>query len=80
MQAFVAGQYEEAARLQAQFCVFPAKWMQHGLTPTMKAAMDILGRSCGDPFPPYAPLQAEAKKALSDYLKTTDLMKKESHA
>jgi 4-hydroxy-tetrahydrodipicolinate synthase len=80
VQAFVAGQYEEAARLQAQFCVFPAKWMQHGLTPTMKAAMDILGRSCGDPFPPYAPLQAEAKKALSDYLKTTDLMKKESHA
>jgi 4-hydroxy-tetrahydrodipicolinate synthase len=80
VQAFIAGQYEEAARLQSQFCVFPANWMQHGLTPTMKAAMDILGRSCGDPFPPYAPLQAEAKKALSDYLKTTDFINKGTHA
>jgi len=77
VQAFIAGKYEEAARLQSQFCLFPAKWMHRGLTPTMKAAMEIIGRPCGDPFPPYAPLPLEEKETLRKYLQTSDLMKKE---
>ncbi|MDO9434400.1 dihydrodipicolinate synthase family protein [Hydrogenophaga sp.] len=80
VQAFVAGEYEEAARLQSQFCLFPAKWMHRGLTPTLKAAMDILGRPSGEPFPPYAPLPPDEKEALRKYLQTTDLMKNKETA
>jgi len=74
VKAFMDGAYTEAARLQSQFCLFPAKWMHRGLTPTLKAAMEILGRPCGNPFPPYAPLPLEEKEALRQYLLGTDLM------
>lgn len=80
VKAFMAGKYEEAARLQSQFCLFPAKWMHRGLTPTLKAAMEILGRPCGDPFPPYSPLPAEEKETLRQYLMSTDLMQNREKA
>ncbi len=76
IQAFAAGNMEEAARLQLQFALFPSRWMHNGLTPTMKAAMKILGMSAGDPYPPYQPIGGEELKALEAYLATTDLMKK----
>ena len=76
IQAFVAGDMQEAARLQLQFALFPARWMHNGLTPTMKAAMKILGISAGDPYPPFPPISGEELKALETYLKTTDLMRK----
>lgn len=71
--AFVAGDMKEAARLQLQFALFPARWMHNGLTPTLKAAMKILGIPAGDPYPPYPPISGDEFKALEAYLKTTDL-------
>ena len=77
VQAFIAGNWPEAARLQAQFSLFPAKWMHRGLAPTMKAAMALLGRGIGDPYPPYPPLNAAEIQALAQFLDTTDFKKKE---
>jgi len=76
IKAFVAGEMQEAARLQLQFALFPARWMHNGLTPTMKAAMKILNIPAGDPYPPFPPIRGEELKALEIYLKTTDLMPK----
>lgn len=73
IQAYVAGDIQEAARLQLQFALFPSRWMHNGLTPTMKAAMKILGIPMGDPYPPYPPIGGQELKELEDYLKTTDL-------
>ena len=76
IKAFVAGDMQEAARLQLQFALFPARWMHNGLTPTMKAALKILNIPAGDPYPPFPPIKGEELKALEIYLKTTDLMPK----
>lgn len=76
IQAFVAGDMKEAARLQLQFALFPARWMHNGLTPTLKATMKILNISAGDPYPPYKALSGDELKALETYIATTDLVKK----
>ena len=76
IQAFVAGDMAEAARLQLQFALFPARWMHNGLTPTMKATMKILNISAGDPYPPYKAISGEELKALEKYIATTDLVRK----
>lgn len=73
VKAFVAGDLGEAARLQSQFALFPARWMPHGLTPTMKAAMKLLGRDIGDPYPPYPPIAGRELAELAAFLETTDL-------
>jgi 4-hydroxy-tetrahydrodipicolinate synthase len=71
--AFTAKDYERAAQLQLQFALFPSKWMQYGLAPTMKAAMNLIGVPVGEPYPPYAPLSREDAVALAAYLKGTAL-------
>jgi len=80
VQAFVAGDYARAAEIQLQFALFPARWMHRGLTPTMKAAMRLIGLPVGDPYPPYAPLDAKEVAALADFLKTTVLAERTLHA
>lgn len=75
IDAFVAGNYEEAARLQRQFTIWPSRWMNYGLMPTMKASLDILGVPMGKPFPPYRAIEGADYAALAQYLGTTDLMK-----
>jgi 4-hydroxy-tetrahydrodipicolinate synthase len=72
-EAFTAKDYERAAQLQLQFALFPSKWMQYGLAPTMKAAMNLIGVPVGEPYPPYAPLSGEDLAALAAYLKGTAL-------
>ncbi|MCL8207944.1 MAG: dihydrodipicolinate synthase family protein [Actinomycetia bacterium] len=62
------GDWEEAHRLQAVFAEFPARWMHHGLTAVMKAAMAVVGVPIGDPYPPYARLSAPEREALAAYL------------
>lgn len=74
IQAYLSGDMQEAARLQLQFALFPSRWMHNGLTPVMKAAMNILGIPAGDPYPPYPPISGEEHHALVEYLKTTDLV------
>jgi 4-hydroxy-tetrahydrodipicolinate synthase len=73
VKAFRAGDTREAARMQRQFALFPAKWMHRGLTPTMKAAMKLLGRPVGDIHPPFQGLTAAEIEDLRAYLATTDL-------
>lgn len=73
IKAYGNGDYERAAKLQLQFAIFPAKWMPFGLTPTMKAAMDIIGLPIGDPYPPFKPITGERKQQLESYLRTTFL-------
>lgn len=71
--AFTAKDHERAAQLQLQFALFPGKWMQYGLAPTMKAAMHLIGIPVGEPYPPYAGLSREDSAALAAYLKSTVL-------
>jgi 4-hydroxy-tetrahydrodipicolinate synthase len=73
VEAFLAGDYAKAAELQLQFALFPARWMHRGLTPTMKAAMRLIGLPVGDPYPPYAKLDDREVAALAELLKTTVL-------
>jgi len=73
--AFVAGDHAEAARLQRQFTLFPARWMPFGLAAVMKAALTHLGLAAGDPFPPYHPLSGAALDQLHACLDGMDLPK-----
>ena len=77
IEAFKAKEFEEAARLQRQFSVFPHKWMGHGLAAVMKAALTELGVPAGDPYPPYQPLGGADLQSLKTYLATTDLNPKD---
>ncbi len=73
IDAFLAKDHERAAELQLQFALFPAKWMHRGLAPVMKAAMNLIGITVGEPYPPYAPLSREELTAMAAVLKTTVL-------
>lgn len=77
IDAFVAKDYERAAKLQLQFALFPAKWMHRGLAPAMKAAMKIIGIPAGEPYPPYVGLSREEMTALEAVLKATVLKRRE---
>jgi 4-hydroxy-tetrahydrodipicolinate synthase len=77
VRAFRAGDMQEAARLQGQFALFPARWMHHGLLPVMKAAMQVLGVPAGHPYPPFKPISGREFDELAACLNATDLMKKE---
>lgn len=74
--AFVAGDHEEAQRLQRQYTVWPARWMPYGLAAVMKAASNYLGVPAGAPYPPYEPIAGKDLERLHAYLETTDLKKK----
>lgn len=76
IDAFKSGQFEQAARLQQQFSVFPHRWMENGLAAVMKAALTHFGVPAGDPYPPYKPLSGSMLEALKTYLDTTDLKPK----
>src|SRR5271154_3232669 len=73
IDAFTAKDHERAAALQLQFALFPSKWMHRGLAPVMKAAMNLIGVTVGDPYPPYASLTREEMAALATTLRTTVL-------
>lgn len=77
IDAWLQGNHDRARQLQAQFSLFPTQWMQHGLTPVMKAALDYLGVSAGDPYPPYAALTLNERVALEQFLQTSDLTQQE---
>jgi 4-hydroxy-tetrahydrodipicolinate synthase len=74
--AFKAKNFEEAARLQGQFNVFPSRWMGNGLAAVMKAALNHLGVPAGEPYPPYKPLAGAELDALKAHLGTTDFKPK----
>lgn len=73
VQAFEKGDIDEAARLQRQFALFPARWMHRGLAAVMKASMGLLGVPAGEPYPPYPPLDGAERRALRAHLATTEL-------
>ena len=73
LEAFLAGDLAEATRLQRQFSTYPARWMRYGLTPAMKASMNLVGVPTGDPYPPYASVSGQDLKELEAHLHDTDL-------
>lgn len=77
--AFAAGDVREAARLQRQFSLFPARWMHRGLMPVMKSALTALGRGIGSPYPPFGVLTGDETTQLDVFLQTTDLGKVTAH-
>lgn len=79
INAWQAGDQTRARALQQQFALFPAQWMKHGLTPVMKAAMEWLGVSAGEPYPPYSALSGVDREMLERYLRTTDLQHQGTH-
>jgi 4-hydroxy-tetrahydrodipicolinate synthase len=62
--AYAAGDVGRAADLQRRFTRFPARWIQHGLTPLMKAAMRHVGVDLGEPHEPYQGLSAADRASL----------------
>ena len=77
IDAFNAKDYEKAAKLQLEFALFPSKFQSKGLAPVMKAAMELIDRPLGDPYPPFPPLTADEKKALGEALMKTCLFRKD---
>jgi 4-hydroxy-tetrahydrodipicolinate synthase len=73
IDAFVARDFERAAKIQLQFALFPSRWMHRGLAPTMKTAMNLIGIPAGGPYPPYASLDEEEILAMKETLKNTVL-------
>lgn len=73
IDAYLAKDHDRAAELQLQFALFPSKWMHRGLAPVMKAAMNLIGLSVGEPYPPYAPLSRDEMIAMAAVLKNTVL-------
>jgi 4-hydroxy-tetrahydrodipicolinate synthase len=63
--AYAAGEFARAAAIQRKFSLFPARWIQYGLTPLMKAAMQHVGVDLGAPAPPYQGLSAADRAAVS---------------
>ena len=74
VRAFEAGDIEEAARVQSQFALYPARWMHHGLMPTMKATLNLMGLDVGGPYPPFPPVGGEDLEQLRELLETGDLL------
>ncbi|MFM1814145.1 MAG: hypothetical protein RLZ98_840 [Pseudomonadota bacterium] len=74
IKAFEAGDYERAARLQLKFARFPTPWMQKGLAPVMKAAMEAIGLPMGDPYPPFPAFTPAEKEALAAHFREIDFM------
>lgn len=74
LDAFRRGDLAEAARLQRQFSVYPARWMPYGLAPAMKASLELIGVPAGAPYPPYAAVEGAELDELKAYLATTDLL------
>jgi len=63
--AYAAGDHAGAAALQRKFSLFPARWIQYGLTPLMKAAMRHVGVDLGEPLPPYQGLSDADRAAVA---------------
>ncbi len=73
IKAFKAGNISEAGRLQRQFGLFPAKWMNYGLAPALKASMEIIGFPLGKPYPPFKAVEGADFESMRKYLETTFL-------
>jgi 4-hydroxy-tetrahydrodipicolinate synthase len=73
IDAFMAGDLAKAAEIQLQFALFPSKWMHRGLAPVMKAAMNLIGITVGEPYPPYGALTGDELSGLRDVLRMTAL-------
>jgi 4-hydroxy-tetrahydrodipicolinate synthase len=80
IDAFLDGDNQLAARLQREFALWPARWMNYGLAPALKAAMDIVGLPLGDPYPPFKPVAGADKEAMAAYLRETSLFGDEHKA
>ncbi len=69
IDAWEAGDARRAAELQLQFALFPARWMHRGLTPTMKAALSLIGLPAGEMHAPWQGLSNQEFSELADFLR-----------
>lgn len=74
IKAFADDNVAEAARLQRQFGLYPARWMHHGLAPVMKASLRHMGVPTGEILPPFQDLPKDELESLHSYLSASALM------
>lgn len=67
IDAFTAGNLNEATQYQRAFAEFPARWIEWGLAPVMKAALDHLGFPVGN-HPAASGLSPAACNELTSYV------------
>jgi 4-hydroxy-tetrahydrodipicolinate synthase len=73
IDAFLARDFERAAKAQLEFALFPSRWMHRGLAPAMKAAMGLIGLPVGEPYPPYVSLTPQELDGMRETLRGTVL-------
>jgi 4-hydroxy-tetrahydrodipicolinate synthase len=71
IDAWHEGDVQRACALQLQFALFPARWMHKGLTPTMKAALAMIGCPAGAMHAPWQDLSEQEKADLAAFLRGT---------
>lgn len=71
IEAFEAGDIERAVEYQRIHARYPAKWLDYGLAPVMKASLHHLGIKAGIPFPPTADVVND--ESLETFLHETDV-------
>jgi 4-hydroxy-tetrahydrodipicolinate synthase len=59
VEAFHAGDFPTAARLQQLLSEMPARWIAHGLVAVSKASMTAIGLDCGPTYPPFGAMPAK---------------------
>jgi 4-hydroxy-tetrahydrodipicolinate synthase len=73
IDAWQTGDARRAAELQLQFALFPSRWMHRGLTPTMKAALALIGCPVGEMRAPWQGLSEQERADLATFLRGTVL-------
>jgi 4-hydroxy-tetrahydrodipicolinate synthase len=76
IDAWQEGDARRAAELQLQFALFPARWMHRGLTPTMKAALALIGVPAGEIHAPWQGLSEQENSELANLLRGTLLARR----
>lgn len=71
IEAVNAGDIERAVEYQRIHATYPAKWLDYGLAPVMKASLQHLGIDTGIPFPPTGDVDDD--EGLETFLRETDV-------
>jgi len=59
VEAFAAGDFPRAVRLQQLLSEMPARWIGNGIVAVSKASMAAIGLDCGPTYPPFGAVSAK---------------------
>jgi 4-hydroxy-tetrahydrodipicolinate synthase len=59
VEAFAAGDFPRAVRLQQLLSEMPARWIGNGIVAVSKASMTAIGLDCGPTYPPFGTVSAQ---------------------